>query len=148
MLRWLLVLAVAGGLLPGCTHACTAMGCVGTAPALPLVDDQGQPIYTRGEIRTSQLGLDTAQPFDCLPSDARPDVCPNGTVLPPFFELRPEDTVDIRFELSDGTWSAWQPVDVRLTKHTDPDFNGPDCPCTWYTSTVDPIVVPANARVE
>jgi hypothetical protein len=32
--------------------------------------------------------------------------------------------------------------------HTDPDFNGPGCPCSWDEITLDPVVVPAGARLD
>jgi hypothetical protein len=34
---------------------------------------------------------------------------------------------------------------LDITTHTEPEFNGPGCPCTWYTATAEPFVVPANA---
>lgn len=139
------------------------MECLSLAPSLSLVDEFGQPASARGETRTSQAPLAT-QPFDCnldrgpsgradgpgwpFPADAGPGAaCQDGIVKPPVFTLNPRDTVDVRFELADGSISDWQPVDIELTKHTDPDFNGPDCPCTWYDGTAAPIVVPADARL-
>jgi hypothetical protein len=55
--------------------------------------------------------------------------------------------VQIRFELLDGSMSAWQPLTLAWTSHTEPDFGGPGCPCTSYTVTATPVIVPANARL-
>jgi hypothetical protein len=86
--------------------------------------------------------------FDCSRSSQNGpgDICTDSVL---FFRipLHPESFVEVRFELQDGSMSEWQVVSLELSKHTDPDFNGPGCSCTWYSATVAPVVVPANAKL-
>jgi hypothetical protein len=35
----------------------------------------------------------------------------------------------------------------EAARHTDPDFNGPGCPSTYYIATAE-AVVPAGARIQ
>jgi hypothetical protein len=71
----------------------------------------------------------------------------NGTIVLPYLDLRPGTASEVRFEVANGAWSEWQEVVLDLTERTDPDFNGPGCPCTWYTATARAIVVPVDARL-
>jgi hypothetical protein len=58
----------------------------------------------------------------------------------------PNSKVEVRFQLPDGTLSNWQPVQLKLTKHTIEDFNGPGCPCTYYDGTDTVVMVPEGAE--
>jgi hypothetical protein len=127
---------------------CTLKGCGGLSE-LALIDDDGEPARARGEFRSTDTEPTSQQtvPFDCAP--ARPNAgCSDGVLLIDLPIAPPRTVVDVRFELSDGTWSAWQTLDLEVTSHTEPDFNGPGCSCTWYTATAAPIVVPPEARLQ
>jgi hypothetical protein len=129
------------------TLTCTLAGCGGLSE-LALIDDDGNPARARGEFRSTGTEPTSQQtvPFDCAPAPPNAG-CSDGVLLIdlPIAPARP--VVDVRFELSEGTWSAWQTLDLEITEHTEPDFNGPGCSCTWYTATAAPIVVPAAARI-
>jgi hypothetical protein len=120
----------------------------GEAIEIALVDEAGAPVAARGELR----GLGSQEParFDCFddPSASEAEVsCNDGLLYPSFvYDLTPDTRVDLRFVLADGSWTEWQRLDLDVTSHTDPDFNGPGCACTWYEATTSPIVTPAAAR--
>ena len=143
---------LATALVAGCSDAartCNDMGCISEMPNTRLVDDTGQPVLARGEQRTSQSP--TPVSFDCTASLATPlpagqVTCRNGLVSPVDYAY-PGNTVELRFELADGSFSEWQQVELSYESQTDPDFNGPGCPCTSYTATATPLVVPASARI-
>ena len=140
---WLLLL----GAGTGCSHSCTEMGCSGELIQLALVDDAGDPVAAKGEYRASTGHTDgLLVAFDCTPdAPASENRCVDGG-----FQVGPawaEDFVlEVRFALPDGELTEWQAVPVEITARTDPDFNGPDCPCTSYDGSAEPIVVPEGAR--
>lgn len=129
-------------------HECASAWCSGNLPEVALVDDAGNPSAARGEHRSVEARGEPARPFDCSPPDAgQASLCSEGRVLLSVFEARPGTRVELRFELQDGSWSDWQVLELDITSHTDPEFNGPGCPCTWYTATAEPIAVPVEARL-
>ena len=126
-------------------HTCTLMDCNGAPSKVALVDDSGGSVAAKGEYRSSGRNHDvSATAFDC--NDARsPAHCEDGVLLlnaPGGHDSKDE----IRFELANGEFTDWQPVALTITEHTDSDFNGPGCSCTWYTAVVEPVVVPSEAR--
>jgi hypothetical protein len=124
------------------------MGCGGVPLALALVDDAGDPVAARGEYRSNTPGS-VASPFDCSfqQGDASPNLqCPDGSLITAIYDPRPDTAVEVRFELTEGGMSDWQDAPLEVTEHTDPDFNGPGCSCTWYTGTARAITVPTEAR--
>jgi hypothetical protein len=127
------------------------MDCAGILSDIVLVDEAGEPASARGEYRSSNSWSSTGPArFDCTagPADAasaRP--CVEGRVAVGSVDMQPDARAEVRFELRDGSWSEWQSLALDITSHTDPEFNGPGCPCTWYTATAAPIVVPAEARL-
>lgn len=131
------------------TLTCTLADCGGTLGDIVLVDEAGEPAAARGEYRRSNAPEPaTPTPFDCSPAAAgRPSPCDGGRLSPAVDGIQPDTSVEMRFRLHDDSWSAWQPLALDITSHTDPDFNGPGCECTWYTATAAPIVVPAEARL-
>ncbi len=145
--------AVFCGLLAGCSDdplTCTLADCGGSLPSTQLVDDMGQPALARGEQRTRQMPSPLF--FDCtvtLMSPGPPGqvACENGVIFVGD-NAYPGNDVELRFELPDGSFTEWQEVELSYTSHTDPDFNGPGCSCTWYTATATPVLVPALARLE
>ncbi len=143
----LLLVAMASALLPGCgifPTECTEMGCIGIAD-VALVDSAGNPARPSGQVR--QVGGADAQPFDCaVTSDTVTHYaeCENGVLFLGFIEDGTE-RYEVRFELAGGGLSDWQDVQLELSPHTDPDFNGPGCSCTWFEGAAEPIVVPADA---
>ncbi len=144
-LLFALVTAVA---LPGCgvfPKVCNDMGCIGSAE-VALVDAAGDPVAPSGELRRVGGSVDL-RPFDCA---ATSDVvteyaeCENGVLVLGYLGDRAE-RFELRFELEGAEWSDWQEVQLELTPHTDPDFNGPGCECTWLEGRAEPLVVPADA---
>jgi hypothetical protein len=129
---------------------CTLGVCGGGTVEVELVDDDAQAAWARGEYR-SRGASSASQPtaFDCsLSADAgRYLPCSGGTLRLDSFTAWPTAVVEVRFVLNDGTWSAWQAIDLEFTEHIEPDFNGPGCSCTWYTATAAPIVLPPEARL-
>jgi hypothetical protein len=128
------------------SRECTLAECSGFGLEVPLVDDAGRPVAAKGEYRTSAEG-GNSQSFDCT-SGARPRPYPDceenrlqvGSVL------RPGTTLEVSFQDASGAWSEWLPVALTLHAHTDPDFNGPGCPCTWYSADAEPLIVPAASQ--
>jgi hypothetical protein len=129
------------------THECATARCGGALPVVALVDEAGNPVAARGEQRSADYPAAPATAFDCEPADAgQPTLCARGQLLLSVFEAHPGTRVELRFQLRDGSWSDWQVLALDITSHTDPEFNGPGCPCTGYTATAQPIVVPVEAR--
>jgi hypothetical protein len=128
-------------------HECASASCRGNVPEVALVDEAGNPSAARGEQRSADYPESSATAFACEPGDAgQPTLCPDGQLLLSVFGERPGTRVELRFQLRDGSWSDWRVLDLDITSHTDPEFNGPGCPCTWYTATAEPLVVPVEAR--
>jgi hypothetical protein len=129
-------------------HECASALCGSNLPEVALVDEAGNPSAARGEHRSVEARDERATPFDCSPPDAgQPSRCGEGRVLLSAWQARPGTGVEMRFELRDGSWSAWRSLDLAITSNTDPDYNGPGCPCTSYAASAEPIVVPAEARL-
>jgi hypothetical protein len=120
------------GFLFGCgdDRACTDADCVGTFVLVP-VDDAGLPVGARGEVRNDR-GITT------FPV--------NGTYISFDAAISPDDAAEIHFELPDGSFTSWQPLQIEYERHTDPDFNGEGCSCTWYNARTQ-VVVPGDARL-
>jgi hypothetical protein len=138
-------------LLAGCgddTQSCNDAYCTSVAPSIRLVDDAGQRAPARGEQRTRRKPAPLS--FDCTSTAGIPAqgdlACENG-LLSPGDETYPGNPVELRFELADGSFTEWREVELAYTSHTDPDYNGPGCPCTSYTATAAPVVVPFDARM-
>jgi hypothetical protein len=127
-----------------CLHPCGEAQCSGSI-SLPLVTEAGEPASVRGE-----LVLDgVPRAFDCSPTRAPNDdtlPCPGGVIGWPSAPPGPMH-IELRYRRVDGSFTDWQASDLALETETDPDFNGPDCPCTWYTATAEPRIVPADALV-
>ena len=132
------------------SHSCTLVQCIGVEPQLAFVDEGGVAVTASGERRT------TSQPeprtFTCAGQEA-PDGGSCGGGLIRFADvggsgITRQDVLEVRFLLSDGSYSAWQPVPFEVEGHTNPDFNGPGCPCSWDDITIEPVVVPAGARLD
>jgi hypothetical protein len=127
------------------------MACASAGVDVRLVDEAGAAVSARGEFRSSDA-RGASQTFECPDAD-RDDIpvalrrCRDGAIQLFTPNLSPENGIDVRFELADGSPSAWQRLALELTRHTDPDFNGAGCPCTWYTAAPAPVVVPLGARL-
>jgi len=146
---WLVVGVLGSGFLSGCEDdgECTLVGCSGGTLKVTLVDDAGAVALARGELRTNRRP--DPRRFDCTrePSNGSSNTCRAGVVQLYPETLTPSSLVEFRFERSDGSLSEWQPVEIAYEQHTDPDFNGPGCGCSWYTFTPEPVLVPVDARV-
>jgi hypothetical protein len=129
---WKIMLCFSVGALFGCgsDRECTDADCVGKFVIAP-VDDAGAPVAARGEARNAR-GI-TSFPV-------------NGEYLLWDSAISPNDAAEIRFELADGSFTPWQPIPVNYERHTNPDFNGEGCSCTWYDASAR-VVVPADARL-
>jgi hypothetical protein len=134
-------------------HACTDADCLGLAPGIPLVDESGMPVIARGEVQNLSGGGQS--PFDCTvpvpivvpgPRPIPASGCVGNVVVAGGEARSSKAASQIRFEQSDGSFTPWQPVAVDVTRHTDPDFNGPGCPCTWYSASAGDVIVPVSAR--
>ncbi|HTV21083.1 MAG TPA: hypothetical protein VMG12_20500 [Polyangiaceae bacterium] len=130
------------------TRICTLKGCGGGIEDLRFIDDTGAPALARSEFRTSDARGEAVQiTLDCSPpSGAHIPGCSAGAFEFMALDFSPQTLVDVRFGRPDGSWTDWQPLPLTQTEHTDPDFNGPGCPCTWRTATTPPLVVPPDAR--
>jgi hypothetical protein len=124
-------------------HSCADVACLGTPASIVLVDEGGAPVAARGEVQDLQ-GPSTL-PFDCTLSSPNSSCHNNLVVLGG--GTRSSYRLQIRFEQGDGSFTPWQRVDVEVTGHTDPDFDGPGCSCTWYDATAANATVPATARL-
>lgn len=113
-------------------QSCTDMDAVGPPVRVPLVDDAGAPVVTRGEVRYTNHREST---FDS-----------DGTLeLDPIYNRT--DAIALRFRLDADSFTDWIPVDLTIQSMTDPDFNGPGCEATSYSATAKPVVVPAAAQL-
>ena len=131
----------------GCAKTCTNALCSGTTE-VSLVDDAGEPAVAQGEARREG---GAARPFDCTQEETRPESfeCGMDGVLRFNGHIEPDGpppVYEVRFALRDGGWSPWQQAELELTQMTDPDFNGPGCPCTWTDGHAD-MMVPPGARL-
>jgi hypothetical protein len=139
-------MALAMGVSLACgdgAHGCTLVQCAGNGLQVPLVDASGQGVAAKGQYYTSAGGGSTHS-FDCTGAaspksyaDCEDDRLQVGGLVQPGIE------VQIHFQDAGGAWSEWLPVPLTLNPHPDPDFNGPGCPCTWYSATAEPLIVPA-----
>jgi hypothetical protein len=128
---------------------CTAVACTGGSVPLRLVDDAGRPVAARGEYRTNRDPPER-WPFDCTvgprASDSDSD-CNDNVVTFTLPYTGPSTVLQMRFQIVDGDWSEWQEVPLAFEQHTDPDFNGPGCACSWYTAAAEAVLVPSGARL-
>jgi hypothetical protein len=119
-------------------------------PRLAFVDESGVPVTASGERRTTSYPEPRA--FTCAGQEALDGgSCGGGLVrFAPVGGngITRQDVLELRFLLSNGSFSEWQPVPFDAEGHTDPDFNGPGCPCSWDDITFDPLLVPAGARLD
>lgn len=124
--------------------SCTLKDCGGVSSLSFAARDNGS-VAPSGQIRHSNPDWGTRD-FDCRDSEMQSTYlpCTNG-VLTLGMPLSSGDALEIRFELQDGSMSDWQRVPLSFTAHTIEDFNGPGCPCTYYTVTAPRIAVPAGA---
>ena len=150
----LFLLLVSGGLLTACddTRTCTLAECNGGASVqLQLVDENDAPIAARGEYRITRSpdSFPTIVPFDCSAAagDAGPTYhnCSNGVVTLDGAD-HPSIDIDVRFELTQGSLTEWSTLQLNYQSQTDPDFNGPGCPCTRYDADDRTFLVPDGAR--
>jgi len=131
------------------TPSCVLLACGSGPTTVFLRDDGGAPVIARGE-RRARWGDDLlpVQEFDCRPgANVGSEPCVDGTFTMHVTYLSPDLTVELRFARPDGTFTPWQPIPLLLEPHTDPDFAGPDCPCTWYEAEPATVIVPAEARL-
>jgi len=141
----LALLALPGALMlaaAGCTQTCTLIGCP-DQNQIDLVDADGEPTLARGEVAAPDSR--DALAFDCtIPSSPCDDT---GTLrLDSLIAPDGLSTFRVRFELADGSFTAWQEVELELEEVTDPDFNGPGCSCTWNEGR-GTLAVPADAQL-
>ncbi|HEY6081383.1 MAG TPA: hypothetical protein VIW29_21355 [Polyangiaceae bacterium] len=126
-------------------RTCTLKGCLGSGVTLALVDEQGGMAAARGEINLQE----SPSPFDCT---AAPDAnsndrdCEEGVIQlgPP---NDPNSTLELRFQLPDGSFEEWQAVPLTVQRRVLKDFNGPGCDCVVFEGTAMPVVVPEAARL-
>lgn len=141
----LLVASLLFGACSDDTHSCTLKACIGRDVELALVDEAGGAVAATGEYRVSSPSTEplTAQ-FDCTDTadDAR---CRDGVVVLSS-ATDAAAVVELRYELEPGTYTEWERVEIQYTEQTDPDFNGPGCPCTWYDGADRSTLVPEAAR--
>jgi hypothetical protein len=130
------------------------VGCVGTTcPAVlylgkevqvALVDERGAPARARGEVRYSNH---QTLRFDCgiaLEAEINDLNCVNGILeLAPV--NGPSDTIDVVFKLGEDSWT--EPYRVKLKVESELVHEG-DCEQTVYNGTTEPVVVPAQARLD
>jgi len=137
---------------------CTLADCGGGTALIRLVDEGDRPVAARGEYRILGTGGSMQLPiaFNCTgengegETDAADagryyDTC-SGSFLAVWGAADPRRRVEVRFELALGGLTEWLPVSLNYVSHTDPDFNGPGCPCTWYEAQPRDLVVPDAAR--
>lgn len=138
-------LGIACAVACGDDHLCEAAGCLGPPTQVSLLDDAGRRVAARGETRLRTADYEIfPQAFDCT---TETDECANG-VLFAQGPGGPDTELELRFELEDGSFSEWQKFPLETTAHTDPDFNGEDCPCTSYAAKPLRVVVPEAARLD
>jgi hypothetical protein len=140
-----MVCSLACGDAEGGERSCADVACGGSYPPVALVDENGLPVVARGEVQNRDLP-EQPFPFDCTVSSPSSG-CQGNAVVTGTWGVSPGYVAQIRFEQSDGSFTAWQPVRFHVTSRTDPDFNGPGCLCTRYTATAEDVIVPVSARL-
>jgi hypothetical protein len=133
----------------GCSdeHGCSLAACGGDRTAISFVNEKGMKVAPRGELQRLDPEPDLWT-FDCKEEDPHALHglgCEEGALSIDELFL-PNSKVEVRFQLPDGTLSDWQPVKLKLTKHTIEDFNGPGCPCTYYDGTGTVVMVPEGVE--
>ena len=87
------------------------------------------------------------QPFDCglAPEADINDInCVNGVLeLGPVYN--PSDTINVVFKLDEGSWA--EPYRVQLKVEAQVVHEG-DCEQTIYQGTTEPVIVPAEAKLD
>lgn len=156
LLLGLLVAAHLGGCDDDAALTCTDKGCSNQGPVqVQLVDESGAPVAARGEYRVIGERSESPEPvpFECaaLAGDAAPSGanCSNAVVeLGSALSIAvfPSVRLELRFELEPGGMTEWAPHYLTYVEHTEPDFNGPGCECTWQEIQAPPAIVPAGAR--
>jgi hypothetical protein len=102
-----------------------------------FVDDAGVLVEARGEIRKGDGAT--------VPRGSTTFATAGG-YRSMDGSISPKDTAEIRFQLPDGSFTAWQALPLEFDRHFDPDFGGPGCSCTWYNAHAR-VTVPIAARV-
>lgn len=129
------------------TLTCTAKACGGGTLSIALVDDAGNAVEARGQFRVGD-GLAPAF-FDCTGSTQQtgsdPAFCKDSVIALDRW-LSPDSIVELRYELAPDTYTEWERLQLQYTSHTERDFNGPGCDCTWYDAADRSTVVPEAAR--
>jgi hypothetical protein len=77
--------------------------------------------------------------------DAAKHELSDGVVRSSDITHSPDSIAELRFGLDDGSFTQWQPLELDFQRHTDPDFNGDGCSCTWYDASAL-VIVPGAAR--
>ena len=129
----------------GCVGArCNADLALGKNVQVALVDEQGAPAGARGKVQYSN---NQTLPFDCglAPEADFSDInCVNGVLqLAPV--SNPSDTIDVVFELGEGSWA--EPYRVQLEVEEQVVHEGA-CGQTIYQGTTKPVIVPAAAKLD
>ena len=116
---------------------------MGPPTKVAFVDEDGQPVAAKGELRDAR----GTRPFDCAgaPNQSGFDFgCSEGTLSIPAQQTQRAN--EVRFVRDDGSLGEWQAFTVTTTTKTDENFNGPDCPCSWTEGKTKPILVSEDAR--
>lgn len=125
--------------------ACPSAGCDNSAIEVSFVDGNGAAVAASGSIRHAQIPSN-AWTFKCdgeQPQAQTSTACDGNVIRVKPFDLKPGDALEVRFDLANGSQSAWQTVPVDVSQATLPDFGGPGCPaCTYLKGTTAPVTVP------
>ena len=124
---------------------CPGLGCGNSAIEITFVDGKGAAVAASGSIRHARIPSN-AWTFKCdgeQPQAQTSAACDGNVIRVSPFDLKPDDTLEVRFDLPNGSQSDWQTVPVDVSQATLPDFGGPGCPaCTYFKGTTAPVTVP------
>lgn len=143
---WTAVWVMSGALLvTGCvTTKCTLAACGGSETLVSFVDGQGEPVRTQGEVRSHGSRYEHSPvTFDCR----RDSPWCEGGVLGVSAPQGSDGVLEVRFRSAEGGFTEWQALDLEVSEHTDPDFNGPGCSCTSYEAAPLTVLVPPEAAL-
>ena len=126
--------------------SCTLVDCTGNDVKLLLVDEAGDAVLARGELRGTHR---QTQAFDCTvapdPNHTGLDCDHSSLLIGPVHN--DDDSFDIRFEFEDESFTDWIPVALTIEKNPIADFNGPGCDCTQLNGSAMPVTVPPAAQL-
>jgi hypothetical protein len=120
---------------------CRLPECLSTWVQVALVDEAGESVSARGQLRSNES--QAPRRFDCSEDQSTPDLgarCVDGSLS---LYSYPGATLEVRFAFADNSFGDWQTLETEVTVR---QVGEPGCssPCL---SAMSRAVVPEGARL-